>query len=133
MNGVNDCLKCIAAHPGCNRCCRKCVNVCERRQRCVIVKAPGKRGEGNMARYGRGLAGQKMLDGMPEPSKLGKECIEYLRLKDEQASVASKLEAQQAVIVEQMLAEGKRAIKIDGRVVSISEKSGFRVTVKESV
>lgn len=81
----------------------------------------------------RGNVAQKELPGMPERSKLGNECIEYLRLKDEHASIAQKVEAQQAVIVELMLADGKRCIKIDGRVISVSEKSGFKVTVKEAM
>lgn len=86
-----------------------------------------------MARAGRGSASQKMLPGMPEPSKLGKECIAYLQLKDDRESIDSKIEAQQKVLIDLMLSEGKRAIKIDGRVISVSEKSGFKVTVKESV
>lgn len=74
---------------------------------------------------------QKDLPGMPEPSKLGKAAAEYLQLKEERDALKGTIETKGRELVELMLAEGKRDLKIEGRTISIVEKNGFKVTVKK--
>jgi len=70
------------------------------------------------------------LPGMPKRSKAGDKVIEYLNLRDQAEKAKEDMESSRDEMVNLMLTEGKKSINVGGRVVSVSEKNGFRVTVK---
>lgn len=84
-----------------------------------------------MRRSGFVTAGQKQkeLPGMPKRDALGEKAIEYLNEKAALEIQKGIVDRKKIELVSLFVKENKNMLTIDQRVVSISPKDGYKITV----
>lgn len=142
MESVQDYEVCEVCHfaAECKKCCRKCEKCNTGSQQICGLADPMrirvervkwlKEWRAGMAKPSKNAGMQKELPGMPTRSKLGDKVIEYLHVKDERDAVKNKIDTIKKELIELFLAEGKTSLKVEHKVVSVSPKDGYKITVK---